>query len=171
MLRFNIPSSETIETLVADIASKENVTIDEMAIKAIARESLGDLRRAINLLQIASTGAKQVTEDIVYEVSEEPLVRNVRTMVSHAFRGSFDKARIILRNLLAVDGFSGDEVSLQIQRELVKRPINPDLLARILERLAEIDYRRIQARNQFIQLTAFLASLTEFGLEESSSQS
>ncbi|MFW9926726.1 MAG: AAA family ATPase, partial [Candidatus Thorarchaeota archaeon] len=78
VLKFPAASMEITEDLVRDIASKENVTIDDSAVGAIARESRGDLRSAINLLQIAATSNKPVTEDLVYEYSETQLISRVR---------------------------------------------------------------------------------------------
>ncbi len=165
-LRFTSPPHGIVEDYVTTIASRENVSIDGKAVRAIARESHGNIRRAINLLQIAAAGTSHVTEDTVYEVSEVPIVRDVREMVSLAIAGSFEKSRMILRNLIAGEGYPPVEISLEIHRDLVRRPISPDLLALMLDRLAEINYRMTQAKNPFIQLTALLASLCEFGIIE-----
>ncbi|UCE09934.1 MAG: AAA family ATPase [Candidatus Thorarchaeota archaeon] len=165
ILRFQSPSLEEIEKHIAKIASSENITIDDGGVAAVAKESLGDLRRAINLLQVAAAGTSSVTERTVYEVNQTTLTREVHEMVSHAFSGKFLKARKTLRNLLALEGYLASEVSLEIQRDLVRRQLEPEVVRTALERLAEIDHRLTQARNPFIHLTALLASLTYIGNE------
>ncbi|MGY5862996.1 MAG: AAA family ATPase [Candidatus Thorarchaeota archaeon] len=167
VLRFPATSLEVTQDLVRDIASKENVTIDDAAITAIARESKGDLRRAINLLQIAYTASASVTEDVVYEFSETQLVSRVREIVTLALDGQYEAARKNIRNLMAVEGYSPQEVCLEIERDLVKRPFDQEIMTTVIERVAEIDHRLLQGKNAFIHLTALLASLREIAAEES----
>ena len=165
-LHFPNPPTEVVQDLIKDIASKEKVKIDDSAITVIARESQGDLRRAINLLQIAATASDVVTEDIVYEYSETPLVTRARNIVTLALDGKYKVARKEMRNLVAIDGYSPQEVCLEIERDLIKRPFPPEVLSRILDRVAEIDYRLLQGKNSFVHLAALLASLRAIAAEE-----
>lgn len=167
VLKFPTPAKEITQDFISDIASKENVTIDDAALAAIVRESGGDLRRAINLLQIVATASETVTEDVVYEFSETQLITRVRNVVTMSLSGEYEGARKELRNLLAVDGYSPQEVCLEIERDIVKRPFNPETMTTVLDRVAEIDYRLLQGKNAFIHLTALLASLREIAAEES----
>jgi replication factor C small subunit len=155
-----------VQGLITDIANKENVTIDEPAVTTIARESEGDLRRAINLLQIVSTASNNVTEDIVYEYSETQLTARARNVVTLALDGQYEPARKEIRNLVAIDGYSPQEVCLEIERDLVKRPFSPEVLSRVIDRVAEIDYRLLQGKNAFVHLAALLASLRAIAAEE-----
>ncbi len=159
MINFPSPSNDVIVSLVGRIAESERVEVDCAGVNAIARESNGDMRRAINLLQVASAKGKPVTEDGVYACSETILTKGVRNMVSAAIDGSFVIARESLRGLLALEGYSPSDVLLQIERDLLSRPFEPTVLTSLLDRIAEIDYRFIQAQNPFIQITALLASI------------
>ena len=164
-LNFSTPPPEVVQSLIADIAAKENVTIDDSALKAIARESTGDLRRAINLLQIASTASDTVTEDVVYEHSETYLITKTRNLVTLALDGQYEPARKAIRNLVAIDGYSPQEVCLEIQRDVTKRPFAPVVLSKVLDRIAEIDYRILHGKNAFVHLAALLASLRAIAAE------
>ncbi len=166
VVRFPSPSVDTIESLVTRIAKAEGVKIDEDAIAAIARESSGDLRRAINILQVAATGSVTVTEDGVYECSETQLVTEVRRLVTLAFDGQFTKARKILRNLIAIEGHTPEGICLEIERDITRRPFDPATLSQILDRVATINHRMLQAKNPFIQLTALLASIGHVAASE-----
>ncbi len=165
-LNFPNPPDEVVQKLIRDIATKEKVTIDDQAVAAIARESMGDLRRAINLLQIASTASDVVTEDIVFEYSETQLVSRARDIVTLALDGQYEPARKEVRNLIAIDGYSPQEVCLEIERDLVKRPFTPEVLSKILDRVAEIDYRLLQGKNAFVHMAALIASLRVITVEE-----
>ena len=166
VVRFPSPSVDAIESLVTRIAKAEGVKIDEDAIAAIARESSGDLRRAINILQVAATGSATVTEDGVYECSEIQLVTEVRRLVTLAFDGQFTKARKILRNLIAIEGHTPEGICLEIERDITRRPFDPATLSKILDRVATINHRMLQAKNPFIQLTALLASIGHVSASE-----
>lgn len=169
VLKFPTPSEEVTQEFIRKIASKENVTIDDGALVAIARESGGDLRHAINLLQVVANASDSVTEDVVYEYSETQLVKRVRDVVSKALSGHYKAARKEILKLMAVDGYSPQEVCLEIERDLVKRPFDSDTMTTVLDRVAKIDYRLLHGKNAFIHLTALLASLQEIAAENPSS--
>ena len=166
-LNFPAPPDDVVQNLISKIAAKEKVTIDDAAIAAIARESRGDIRRAINLLQIVSTASADVNEDTVYEYSETQLTSRARNIVTLAIDGQYEPARKEIRNLVAIDGYSPQEVCLEIERDLVKRPFAPEVLSRIIDRVAEIDYRLLQGKNAFVHLAALLASIRAIAAEES----
>ncbi len=159
VIKFPSIAEEHIASHLQNIAQKEKVKIDAHAAKTIARESSGDMRRAINLLQIAATASKTVTEDVVYEHSDTPLTRRVRELVTAALDGSFRDSRKIMRSLLAIDGYEPQEVLVEIERDLVKRPFDPLTLSKVLDRIAEIDFRMLQGKNPFVHLASLLASL------------
>jgi replication factor C small subunit len=165
VVNFPTPNDDIIAEFVVSIAKKEGAIIGADGAKAIARECSGDLRRALNLLQITATASDNITEDTVYTYSEIPLVKDVREVVTLALAGSFEPARKKMRNLLALDGYSAQEVLLEIERDLVKRPFDRDVLSKVLGRVAEIDHRVIQGKNSFIHLAALLASLRSYTSE------
>lgn len=159
ILRFPALSGETVMRLLQDIAGKERLKVDDTAFAAIAKESSGDMRRALNLLQISAAGVTKVTEDIVYECSESRIVSAVRRMVSLAAKGSFGESRDLMKQLLAVEGYTPDEVCLQIQREIAVRSLDETTRNALVQRTAEIDFRMKQGKNPFIHLSALLASI------------
>ncbi|MFW9846006.1 MAG: AAA family ATPase [Candidatus Thorarchaeota archaeon] len=164
VVKFPNPPLVAISSLVQRVAAAENVKVDAAALNAIARESNGDMRQAINLLQISAASGKPVTEDEVHSCSETTLVSGVRNMITMAIEGSFVIAREALRGMLALEGYSPQEVLLQIERELLSRPFESKNLKEILDRVAEIDHRLTQANNPFIHLTALLASIGKIAL-------
>jgi replication factor C small subunit len=159
IVRFPSASNEDIDTLVRKIAKLEKVKLEDDGVDAIALESDGDMRRAINLLQIAANASDTVSEDAVYENSETVLASSVRSILTSAIDGDYEGSRKRLRRLLAMEGYSAQEVCLEMERDIVTRPLPPGLMKRILDRVAEIDYRMTQGKNDFIQLTALLASI------------
>jgi len=166
VLKFPLLTEDEIVAHIISIAKKESITLEPDAAWAIARESEGDLRRAINLLQIAATSNPAVTEDDVYTHSETTLNRTAREIVTLTIDGSYQDARKIMRNLIAIDGYDPQEVLLAIERDLVKRPFDHDTLNIVLDRVAEIDFRLIRGKNSFVHLAALLASLRNYTAEK-----
>ncbi|MFW9920786.1 MAG: AAA family ATPase [Candidatus Thorarchaeota archaeon] len=159
MVRFNAINAFDTEKLIADICTRESVRIDEFGMKALVRVTNGDLRRALNLLQLCAAGGKHVTEDVVFNYSDTPLSAGVRSMISLALDNKYPKARDVLRSLLTSEQYTPNEVILQIQREIASRPLNDIKMKHIMERISEIDYRMTQGKNPHIHLTALLASI------------
>lgn len=68
--RFAPLSDENIIKRLYMISEAEDVNVDKKSLKVILKKSGGDLRKAITLLQTASSyGNKKVTEDIVLDIS------------------------------------------------------------------------------------------------------
>lgn len=169
VIKFPAIDSTAVEGAVRRIASAESVKIDDSALTAIARETSGDLRRAIDLLQICASTSKTITEDTVYGCSETRLTQGVREFVSLAVRGAFDESRKRMKELMAYDGYSGTEILREMERDLLKRPFKAPSLVKIMDRLAVIDQRMTEARNPFIQLEALLATIQRVAMEEAPS--
>jgi len=161
VVRFPAPQDDVVEKLLRTIATKERVKCDDKAFRAIARESSGDMRRAINLLQVCAAGVQSVTEDVVYESSENQLNKDVREMVSLVVNGSFAQGRDLMKRLLAVDSYGPDEICIAVQADIMNRPLDSLTTDRILQRIADIEYRITQAKNPFVHLSALLASIGE----------
>ena len=165
VLKFPLIDLEMTMNHLNYIAKQEGVTLKSDAAKAIARESEGDMRRAINLLQICATTSSTITEDTVYVHSETTLSSTSREIVALALDGSYSDARKMMRGLLAIDGYDPQEVLLAIKRDLVTRPFDPVTLDKVLHRVAEIDFRLTQGKNSFVHLAALLASLRNYASE------
>jgi len=170
VLKFPLIDQEKAIDHLNYIAKHEGVKLQPDAAKAIARESEGDMRRAINLLQICATSSSTITEDTVYSHSETTLNSTSKEIVSLAIDGLYSDARKMMRGLLAIDGYDPQEVLLAMKRDLVTRPFDPVTLDKVLKRVAEIDFRLTQGKNSFVHLAALLASLRNYAAELSSGE-
>lgn len=159
VLKFPAVKDDAVEEYLKKVATNESVNLNPLGLQSIIRESEGNMRRAIDLLQICSSTGKEVTEDLVYKYSDTPLTSGVRLMITSALASDYLSARKELRNLLASEQYSPAEVMVQIQRELAKRPLDSKKMYHIFDRISEIDYRMIQGKNPHIHLLALIASL------------
>ncbi|HID47374.1 MAG TPA: hypothetical protein EYP47_01550 [Methanococcaceae archaeon] len=144
---------------IKEICEKEGLTIDEKGLDAIIYVSEGDLRKAINTLQTAATVSKHITDDVVYKVASRARPDEIRKMMNLALQGKFNEARDLLYNLMIDWGMSGEDVLVQMFREVGNLDIEERKKVAVLEAIGECDYRIVEGANERIQLSALLAKL------------
>ena len=159
IFRFSPLKKEDIAKKIREICEKEGLTIDEKGLDAIIYVSEGDLRKAINVLQTAATVSKNITDEIVYKVSSRARPIEVRQMMNLALEGKFNEARDLLYNLMIDWGMSGEDVLVQMFREIPNLDIEERKKVAILEAIGECDFRIVEGANERIQLSALLAKL------------
>lgn len=159
LVRFPAAQDHAVQELVRKVSNEESVQIDDLGLTALTKVANGDMRKALNILQLCATTGKTITEDTVFKFSDTPLTLGVRSMINLAFANKYPKARDLLRDLLTSEQYAPSDVILQIQREIVNRPLEDSKMRHIMERISEIDYRMTQGKNPHIHLTALLASI------------
>ena len=84
VFRFRAYSNAAVATQLERVVAAEGKKASAEALEAIVTASSGDMRRAINLLQLASTGVAHITADSVREHATVPLRREVEGMIAAA---------------------------------------------------------------------------------------
>lgn len=162
VFRFRVYSNEDVRKAVERIAKAEKRKVEPEAMEAILQASMGDLRRAVNLLQLAATFADPVTKSSIEDVAAAPFREDIEGMVGSALAGRFDDARRRLYDLLTERGASGEDILKAIHTYL---PDIPENLAsrveklRLLDYLGEVDFRLSEGASERIQLETVLARL------------
>ena len=162
VFRFRSLGPADMQRRLETIVAAEGKEVDAGAYAAILAASDGDLRRGINLLQLAATYAEHITEATIAECATVPLRSEVEGMLLSALRGDFPGARTRLFALLADRGASGEDIVRSIHSYLPSLPdatISPLDKIRLVEYLAEIDFRLAQGASDRLQLEAVLAKL------------
>jgi replication factor C small subunit len=159
LFRFTpLPDERIVETLHR-IAKNEGLKFTETGLKSVVEVAEGDLRKAINTLQAASSMSKGITEESVYQVVGRAKPTDVHEMLSHAIKGDFIKAREELRHLLVRYGLSGSEIIRQIHSEIFRLAVPEKKRIELIEAVGEIDFRLVQGGDEEVQLSALLARL------------
>jgi replication factor C small subunit len=127
------------------------------------------MRKAINALQAASLMEEQVTEETIYQITATARPEQIKELIEAAISGKFTAARSLLDELLLVQGLSGEDVIIQIHRQMLSLMDSDDLSAttvvRLMDRIGEIDFRMTEGANERIQLEALLAYFALAGSE------
>jgi replication factor C small subunit len=145
------------------IAKSEGVELKDDAIDLIYELSEGDMRRAINLLQVAAAASKIVDAGAVASAAAVIRPAEVAELLNLALAGDLIKARDKLRELMYLKGVAGADIIKMLLRELIKSQLDDDVKAEIAEVLADADYRLTQGADEEIQMTYLLARVGAIG--------
>lgn len=162
VFRFRPLSPEQMTVQLERIAEAEKKKVVPEAFAAIIVASMGDLRRATNLLQLAATYADPVTKATVGEVATVPLREEVEGLLREALSGQFLRARERLFTIFANRGASGEDVLRAIHSYVPDMPdslLAPMEKIRLIEFLGEVDFRLAQGASERVQIEAVLAHL------------
>jgi replication factor C small subunit len=142
------------------IAKSENLNISKGAIESIVYFAEGDVRRAVNILQASASLDEEITEDNIHDVVSKAKPKDVRKIVNKALDGDFLSARELLRDVMVVQGTSGEDMVTQIYQEVsrmvLEERIREDIYINLIESIGETDYRIREGSNPRIQLEALL---------------
>ena len=158
VFRFSSLSKEDIEFQLINIAQSENITVDDGAYKAIVYLAEGDMRKAINILQMSSIDGK-LMEDAVYAATGMPVSQMFRNMLELAIGGSFAQARSELLSLLYERGLAGEDIIKEIHKQVFSLNIPDRQKLVLIERVGEYEFRLTEGSNAQVQLEALLAQL------------
>jgi len=165
VFRFRPLKPDEIKNMLRRIAKEEKLEIAQDGLEAILYVSRGDLRKAINTLQVAATTQKKIDEDAVYESTSTAHPEEVRKLIELALKGDFLAARTKLDELLINYGLSGEDVIRQIHRSVFDLPVPDPVKVRLVDRIGEAEFRLIEGSNDRVQIEALLAHFVVVGAE------
>ena len=166
VFRFRYLEEKDAVEYLTRICKAENVDADPKAIARIYEMSGGDLRSAINFLQVAAiraTGGKLdlATVNKVLPAAENELIRD---MLMSALQGDFIKSRDVMYELMGKHGLSGREIVRGANREVSRMSdLGNEKRVEVVRALGECDFRLTQGANEDIQISAMLAQLSIIG--------
>lgn len=162
VFRFRPYPPEVIREQLERIATAEGKRVHPDALSAMVSTAAGDMRRAVNLFQLAATDTDDVTEEAVRSHAAVPLRGEIAELLGAAIRGDFLGARSRLYHLFSERGVSGEDIVRAIHSYI---PDIPDaelpLRAKInvIDHLAEVEFRLAQGGSDRIQIESLLARL------------
>ncbi|AEC51559.1 putative protein replication factor C small subunit [Pyrococcus sp. NA2] len=163
IFRFRPLNDEDIAKRLKFIAEQEGLELTEEGLQAILYIAEGDMRRAINILQAAAALDRKITDENVFMVASRARPEDIREMMLLALKGNFLKAREKLREILLKQGLSGEDVLVQMHREVFNLPIEEPKKVYLADKIGEYNFRLVEGANELIQLEALLAQFTLIG--------
>ncbi len=165
VFRFRPLKPEPIEMYLTKIAKAEKLKITKDGMASIIYIAQGDMRKAINSLQVAASLSDTIDEDALYKTATIARPEDVKKLLDIALTGKFLATREKLDELLIEYGLSGEDVIRQIHRTIFDLSIDEAYKVQLVDRLGEAEFRMVEGSNERIQLEALLAHFVVIGLE------
>jgi len=165
VFRFRPLQAKEVEERLLEVAKKEGLKVDAKAMEAIVYVCMGDMRKAVNILQAASALDSKVSEDMVYNVSSRAKPKEVKEMIKVAMKGDFLEARNLLDKLMYEHGMSGEDVISQVYKEVMdsdEKDIPSKTKIALVDVIGEYDFRMVEGASERIQLESMLAQFAKF---------
>jgi len=163
VFRFKPLTADDVKKFIRKIATKEHLEITPDGLEALIFIARGDMRRAVNVLQVGASSNKKITAELLYETSATARPEEIKKLLTTALGGNFMAARNQLYDLLITYGLSGEEIIKQIHRTIFDLTIPDDQKVQLMEKTGEIEFRLVEGSNDHIQLESLLAQFVLFG--------
>ena len=163
VFRFKPINASDLEKYLKFVASKEKIKVTKTAYESLTYLAQGDLRRAINGLQMAAAAKTEVTEEVVYQAVSAARPEEVKDALELSLSGNFSGARERLDKLQITYGLAGEDVLRQMHRTVRELNIPDNIKVQMIEKMAEADFRLSERANSRIQIEAVVAHFTVLG--------
>ena len=163
VFRFKPIKAEDVGKHLTKIAKLEGISITKEGMDALLYVSAGDMRKAINSLQVAASVSKKIDDEVLYQVTSTARPEDVKKLLETAMKGQFLPARSILDELLIKYGLTGEDIVKQIHSTIFGLGIPDKYKVQLIERTAEVEFRIVEGSNDRIQIEALLASIVLVG--------
>jgi replication factor C small subunit len=163
VFRFRPLRPEDVRKNLQKIAEMELLEIDDDALDALVHVSQGDMRKAVNSLQVAASLGERITVNVVYHTTGMARPEEVRELLETALSGDFIAARNRLDEVMINYGLSGEDIIKQIHQTVFDLNIPDADKVRLIDRTGEVEFRMVEGSNERIQLESLLAYLILVG--------
>ncbi|MBN2518596.1 MAG: replication factor C small subunit [Candidatus Altiarchaeota archaeon] len=159
LFRFVRLNEDAILKRLKHVCAQEKVTYDDKGLAAILYVSEGDMRMAINVLQAAAVAGTKVTQEEVFDISSTAKPELVRKIMETSLAGSFMQAREMLDDLLINKSISGEEILLQMHKEIENLAVRDEIKLALVNLIGEYNFRLVEGANEKVQLDALMAQI------------
>jgi replication factor C small subunit len=163
VFRFRPLTKEDVEEYLKMIVDKEGIKIQDDALQGLVHVARGDMRRAVNSLQVAASLGRPIDIDTIYQTTGIANPDEVKKILETALAGNFVLARDMLDQTMINFGLSGQDIVRQIHSMFFELSISDSEKVRLVDKTGEIEFRIVEGSNERIQLEALLAYLVMIG--------
>ncbi len=163
VFRFSPLPREAVVERLRHIAKSEGIKATDEALNTIYELSGGDMRRAINMLQVAATLSRELDADHIYKALGMVDPRIVKELLLLSVEGKYDILFKKLKELIQDYGTNEYDVIKALHREVVsyKRSVSmPEFLkADIVYKIAETHMALLSGANALAQLMGLFVTV------------
>lgn len=163
VFKFKPLSDQEIEDYLSRIIANEKVDIEPEALDGLVSIARGDMRRAVNSLQVAASLGKRIDLDLIYQTAGLANPDVVKRIMTTALEGNYNGARTLLEGTMSEYGLSGQDIIKQIHSAIFDLDVSDYVKVRIMEKTGECEFRIVEGSSERIQLECLLASMALIG--------
>jgi len=153
---------EAFKKLINVIMVNEALEIEEGTIEILYKITEGKIYKAIDLLQLCSITGKNINTNRLYELIKEFKDDQIKQLLEICFKGTFPEARKLAREIVKNFKYNAQELFSKVLEELLKLPISKYTCIKLINMIADADFRSIDGQNNDIQISSLLAQLCLF---------
>ena len=150
------------KNLITNIADKESLQITDEVIEVLYKISEGKIAQAIDILQLSSVTGNIIDKNVLYDNALKFQNDLIRNLLLSSLKGEFPKSRELARKIISSYKYSAHEIFSNILLELNKLPLSKYVRCKIIDLIAEADFRALDGRDSDIQISALLSKLCLF---------
>lgn len=140
------------------VIAQESVKVSEDGMKALVTLAMGDMRRALNILQSTSMAYTETTEDNVYTCVGHPLRRDIENIVDWVLNEDFTSAYNNIQKLKAAKGLALEDILADVHAYVHRIDFPLHVRMALLEKMADTEYRLASGTSEKLQLGSFIAA-------------
>ncbi|MCD4703153.1 MAG: AAA family ATPase [Methanosarcinaceae archaeon] len=160
-LFFTFVAHDELRSHLHHVAEQEGISVSDDALDALVYHSRGNVGNALLTMQYGSLQYpdSSITAEIIYEASLAEVPEGISMLYGSAKKHDLTESIKTIDRLLIRDGMSGCEV-IRYLYGMVTRSNGPDKeIARLVLKLADADYRIMDAANDRIHLEALVTEM------------
>ncbi len=153
---------EDFKELILNIAKKESLEVSDDVIDFLFKVSEGKISKALDLLQLSAISGKKIELGKLYEDTQKFQNTLLESLLLISLKGNFPKAREIARKIISSYKYNAQEVFLLLLDEINKLPLSRFTRSKLINIIADSDFRAIGGRDNDIQISALLSKICRF---------
>ncbi|KAI8912072.1 P-loop containing nucleoside triphosphate hydrolase protein [Powellomyces hirtus] len=156
--RFAPLKEDQIRKRLDHVIESEGISITEDGLQALLKLSLGDMRRALNILQATHAAFNPITEQAIYLCTGSPLPSDISQIVNWLFNEDFATAYTNIQSLRVQHGLALADIITEVHETLAVIELPGPVRVLLFDKLAELEYNLSTGCTEKAQLSALVGS-------------
>ncbi|XP_077995225.1 replication factor C subunit 5-like [Glandiceps talaboti] len=156
--RFGPLDLEQMIPRIEYVIEQEKINVTEDGMNALVTLATGDMRKSLNILQSTSMAYDVVNEDNVYTCVGHPLKSDIANIVDWILNSDFTTAYNNILELKTIKGLALQDVLTEVHKFVHRLELPLKVRSRMLEKMADVEYRLAAGTSEKIQLASLIAS-------------
>ncbi|CAM0147361.1 unnamed protein product [Urochloa decumbens] len=154
-------STSHVRERLQHIIKSEGLGVDEGGLTALVRLSNGDMRKALNILQSTHMASQQITEEAVYLCTGNPMPKDIEEIAFWLLNEPFSTSFKYISDMKMRKGLALVDIIREVTMFVFKIQMPSDVRVKLINDLADIEYRLSFACNDKLQLGALISTFTD----------